>query len=277
LGLNWAERNRLQGSQRESDPHDPQGERVTVPRVMIVILVALALTAGACGDTSSETAPAPAQESTASDTEALEDRIAELESKVTREKARSKDRATRSEARGDTKATAATYVACDPNITVKATTTTCPFAQNVFYGYWSTGGADFSAYSPVSEQSYEMTCSDGATVICDAGDGAEVRFSMSAVSAYDQSQADSYASSHDLGPDIDTAHPSDHYSDDDHYSHHDDYSADQGYNDGDSVTEPGENIPYYDEGRGSRVECEDGTYSQSGGIQGACSHHGGVR
>lgn len=30
-------------------------------------------------------------------------------------------------------------------------------------------------------------------------------------------------------------------------------------------------------GNGYIVECEDGTMSDSGGIQGACSHHGGVR
>ena len=35
-------------------------------------------------------------------------------------------------------------------------------------------------------------------------------------------------------------------------------------------------IPNYDNGSGSTVQCEDGTYSHSGGIQGACSHHGGV-
>lgn len=29
-------------------------------------------------------------------------------------------------------------------------------------------------------------------------------------------------------------------------------------------------------GRGYMVECRDGTYSMSGGISGACSHHGGV-
>lgn len=29
-------------------------------------------------------------------------------------------------------------------------------------------------------------------------------------------------------------------------------------------------------GRGYMVECSDGTYSMSGGISGACSHHGGV-
>jgi len=34
-------------------------------------------------------------------------------------------------------------------------------------------------------------------------------------------------------------------------------------------------IPNYDNGNGSTVQCADGTYSHSGGIQGACSHHGG--
>lgn len=36
-------------------------------------------------------------------------------------------------------------------------------------------------------------------------------------------------------------------------------------------------IGNYGNGNGSRVQCEDGTYSHSGGIQGACSYHGGVR
>ena len=35
-------------------------------------------------------------------------------------------------------------------------------------------------------------------------------------------------------------------------------------------------IDNFEEGRGSVVQCADGTWSQSGGIQGACSHHGGV-
>jgi hypothetical protein len=35
-------------------------------------------------------------------------------------------------------------------------------------------------------------------------------------------------------------------------------------------------ISNFDNGNGSIVQCEDGTYSHSGGIQGACSHHGGV-
>jgi hypothetical protein len=35
-------------------------------------------------------------------------------------------------------------------------------------------------------------------------------------------------------------------------------------------------IPNFDNGNGSVVQCADGTYSHSGGIRGACSHHGGV-
>jgi hypothetical protein len=36
-------------------------------------------------------------------------------------------------------------------------------------------------------------------------------------------------------------------------------------------------IPNFENGDGYVVQCEDGTWSQSGGIQGACSWHGGVR
>jgi hypothetical protein len=35
-------------------------------------------------------------------------------------------------------------------------------------------------------------------------------------------------------------------------------------------------IDNFEEGRGYTVQCADGTWSQSGGIQGACSHHGGL-
>jgi hypothetical protein len=35
-------------------------------------------------------------------------------------------------------------------------------------------------------------------------------------------------------------------------------------------------IDNFDEGQGSVAMCSDGTYTQSGGIQGACSHHGGL-
>ncbi len=98
-----------------------------------------------------------------------------------------------------------------------------------------------------------------------------MRFGSHAVALYDQDQADAYAATHDLGP-VEAA-DTDAYSADDDYG---DESAESGYDNGDGVTEAGENIPYYEEGDGYRVQCADGTYSQSGGIQGACSHHGGI-
>jgi hypothetical protein len=93
--------------------------------------------------------------------------------------------------------------ACDAQITVKTSTTSCAFGENVFYGYWNAqdqGDDAFAAYSPVSKQSYPMTCVTGTTVVCRAGDGGEVRFAQAAIDAYDSTQATHYAETHDTGP-----------------------------------------------------------------------------
>jgi phytoene/squalene synthetase len=46
---------------------------------------------------------------------------------------------------------------CDSNIKVDATTTTCEFAENVFYEYWratqSDDGSSIDAYSPTARRS----------------------------------------------------------------------------------------------------------------------------
>lgn len=60
-------------------------------------------------------------------------------------------------------------------------------------------------------------------------------------------------------------------------SYHGGVSGGQANNDGTSV--PGSSNGYtqdYGSGNGYTVVCADGTVSDSGGIQGACSHHGGV-
>jgi hypothetical protein len=103
------------------------------------------------------------------------------------------------------------FVACDANIKARAATTSCPFAENVFYEFWraSENGDDaFSAYSPVMRKDYEMSCSADATVSCLAGDGGEVRFSMAAVNAYTVEQGARYARTHDLGANSDAPTPS---------------------------------------------------------------------
>ena len=94
--------------------------------------------------------------------------------------------------------------ACDANIVVKRGTTSCAFGENVFYGFWKAqdqGDDAFSAYSPVTERSYAMSCTSGKTVVCRAGDGGEVRFPLAAIRAYTAEDAARYAAAHDTGPD----------------------------------------------------------------------------
>jgi hypothetical protein len=92
---------------------------------------------------------------------------------------------------------------CDANIVIKRATTSCAFAENVFYGYWNAqdqGDDAFAAYSAVTNQSYPMSCTSATTVVCRAGDGAEVRFPMAAIRAYTAENAAHYAATHDTGP-----------------------------------------------------------------------------
>ena len=101
-------------------------------------------------------------------------------------------------------ATPAVFVACDPNIRVKAATTTCPFAENVFYEYFQDTAGYVSAttvraWSPAARRFFSVACAGREPIVCAAGDGAEVRFSAEAMAAYDDSQAVRYASTHDTG------------------------------------------------------------------------------
>lgn len=173
------------------------------------------------------------------------------------------------------------WVQCDPNIEALAETTTCPFAQNTFWTYWTTGGADsFDVWSPVAQTSFATSCSsDGAQVVCTTNDRGKVRFPEAAVAAYSQAQAGDYAANHDLGPDpyegLPQTGPRRYAPDSPPVAEEPSPTYDEDIPE-EPPTAPGENIPNYENGRGYRVQCEDGTYSQSGGIQGACSWHGGV-
>lgn len=96
------------------------------------------------------------------------------------------------------------FVDCDPNIQAKAETTTCPFAENVFWAYWTSGesSSPLQVWSPATKSNFTTTCeSDGIQVTCTTSDNAVARFSQTALEQYSQDQADAYASSHDLGPD----------------------------------------------------------------------------
>jgi hypothetical protein len=90
--------------------------------------------------------------------------------------------------------------ACDANVSVKTATTTCPFAENVFYEYWRglehDAGANIQAYSPALERFLAVDCKDGERVECRTSAGAVVRFPLSAVQAYTAKNAAKYARGH---------------------------------------------------------------------------------
>lgn len=92
------------------------------------------------------------------------------------------------------------YASCDANISAKAGTTTCPFAQNAFYEYWSSNrSTELSVYSPTTGSTYATHCTaNGDEVVCRTDSDGEVRFSQAAVDAYSQDQADRYAATHQL-------------------------------------------------------------------------------
>src|SRR3954454_20578309 len=58
--------------------------------------------------------------------------------------------------------------ACDANIKVRAATTTCGFAQNVFYEYWRTSLSDdpssIQAYSAAGAQAFVLRCTTQASI-----------------------------------------------------------------------------------------------------------------
>ena len=55
--------------------------------------------------------------------------------------------------------------------------TSCEFAQNVANDYNASGGSSsFSTYSPVTGQTYQMTCAGSSPVVCTGGNNATVYF-----------------------------------------------------------------------------------------------------
>jgi hypothetical protein len=151
-------------------------------------------------------------------------------------------------------ATPVAFASCDVNIRARAATTTCPFAQNVFYEYYQEtlgypASVTVQAWSPRADRFFSVHCAAGSSIVCRAGDGAEIKFSGASVAAYDDEQASRFASTHDVSG---------------------------GDSAGTPATGVGQNIPNYENGTGYRVQCADGMFSRSGGRPGACSGHGGV-
>jgi hypothetical protein len=96
---------------------------------------------------------------------------------------------------------------CDANIRVKRATTSCGFAENVFYAYWLNqeepgvfaDSPGVPAYSSAVDETLYADCSGTSRVVCRAGDGAVITFPMSAVESYTVADAHRYAAAADLG------------------------------------------------------------------------------
>lgn len=81
-----------------------------------------------------------------------------------------------------------TFVTCPSgNSAIATTVTSCPFADEVRYSYFTQGGPSITAFSPVTGRSYRMYCGSGYTatmntglqhvaVRCDGGTNATVVF-----------------------------------------------------------------------------------------------------
>jgi hypothetical protein len=93
-----------------------------------------------------------------------------------------------------------TLTSCDPNIRVKAATTTCAFAENVFYEYWrwlKYAEVDHvQAYSSALDTYLRVNCKQNDPVTCRTAAGALVRFPLRAVDAYTVDDATAYAATH---------------------------------------------------------------------------------
>jgi hypothetical protein len=153
---------------------------------------------------------------------------------------------------------------CDPNISAN-TNTSCPFAENVFKAYaesyQAAGGTQPSsvgASSPVTGRTYSMFCATSNSVVtCTGGQNALVIFPLHAVEVYGP-----------VPPTTGTSPappPSTGGEDVGSYSH----SSDAQF------CSTHQCIGAFQTESGYIVQCVDGTYSHAGGIQGACSHHGG--
>jgi hypothetical protein len=66
--------------------------------------------------------------------------------------------------------------------------TTCPFAEDVRAAYESHGPGVVDAYSPVTNQTYAMSCSSGSEVVCTGGNNASVFFPAATAGGYSPSQ-----------------------------------------------------------------------------------------
>jgi hypothetical protein len=179
---------------------------------------------------------------------------------------------------------------CDTNI-VANSRTSCGLAENTFYEYYQaheTGSklVSMMVHSATTGKDYELGCSPSKGLIaCESSPTSDylfVTFPEVAVTEYTDAQAKAYGRTRDVGhpgrpaaalpapaPSKSTPAPAPSEGEDEvgSYSHATDEAFCQGHT----------CIGDFENESGTVAECNDGTYSHSGHIQGACSHHEGVR
>jgi hypothetical protein len=158
--------------------------------------------------------------------------------------------------------------ACEAEVRVNSVTT-CAFAQNVRKAFLDAKNASgvapahVTATSPVTKRSYTLICvlfAERKQVECDAGT-ASTSFPLSESSPSTQS---TQPSSPEAGQGSGGSEGED--------------RVGSGTHAGDTkFCEAHHCIGRFTEEPGTVAECEDGTFSHAGHIQGACSHHRGVR
>jgi hypothetical protein len=93
---------------------------------------------------------------------------------------------------------------CTRTIVVNSVTS-CPFADNVFYGYWKSGRTDklIKAFSPTTGREYTVNCSASnrlvSCVSSPLSDAVYVSFPVAAVDVYTSRDAARYAAVHQTG------------------------------------------------------------------------------
>jgi hypothetical protein len=174
---------------------------------------------------------------------------------------------------------------CDTSV-VADSATSCAFAENVFYEYYKSSraagaGQSLRAHSPDTGHDYSVFCSLRQGLIVCLGEplatGIYVSFPNAAIASYTATEANAYASSHDLGhPARAQTAPAPSNPPEEGGEGEDEDEVGSYSHEGDEAfcTSHG-CIGDFEGESGYVVKCTDGTYSHAGGISGACSSHGG--
>lgn len=143
----------------------------------------------------------------------------------------------------------------------RSAVTSCPFALAVKKAYLSHPSGTVVAYSPVTQKTYTLRCLQSRGVAaCAGGTGSQVAFegppgpgtAPPAVSSTAPAQSPPTSTTQDVEQPGSTSHATD-----------------------DQFCSAHQCIENFPNGNGSIVQCQDGEWSHSGGLSGACSDHGG--